>query len=132
VTHDSAFAPLFVVAGTLVSLFDLIHQLAKLSQTEQSPEHEKEIAAERGHYLRPFAKILLALAALREKKPKIARKQLQQLAAEFPENPLFSRELAKLNVSAAQLSGQDWQVPFSVKNGVDSNGLLTHRSPGNQ
>jgi hypothetical protein len=56
-----------------------------------------EIAAEHGHYLRPFAKILLALAALREKKTEVARTQLQELVAEFPENPLFASELATLN-----------------------------------
>jgi len=56
------------------------------------------IAAERGHYLRPFAKIMLALAALREKKPGLARQQFKELVAEFPENPLFASELAKLEV----------------------------------
>jgi hypothetical protein len=56
-----------------------------------------EIAATSGRYLRPFAKILLALAALREKKPDVARTQLTELVAEFPQNPLFARELAKLN-----------------------------------
>jgi hypothetical protein len=56
-----------------------------------------EIAATSGRYLRPFAKILLALAALREKKPDVARIQLTELVAEFPQNPLFARELAKLN-----------------------------------
>ena len=56
-----------------------------------------EIAADRGYYLRPFAKILLALAALREKKTEVARTQLEQLVSEFPENPLFASELAKLN-----------------------------------
>jgi len=55
-----------------------------------------EIAARKGHYLRPFAKILLALAALREKQPQLARAELEQLRAEFPQNPLFSSELAKL------------------------------------
>jgi hypothetical protein len=60
-----------------------------------------QIAAERGHYLRPFAKILLALAALREKQTEVARKQLTELVAEFPENPLFATELAKLNVPPA-------------------------------
>jgi len=60
-----------------------------------------EIAAERGQYLRPFAKILLALAALREKKPELARTQLKELVAEFPENPLFASELAKLKVLPA-------------------------------
>lgn len=58
-----------------------------------------EIAAAHGRYLRPFAKILLALAALREKKTEVARAQLTDLVAEFPENPLFVNELTKLNVS---------------------------------
>ncbi len=58
-----------------------------------------EITAEHGHYLRPFAKILLALAALREKKTEVARTQLTDLVAEFPENPLFASELTKLNSS---------------------------------
>jgi hypothetical protein len=60
-----------------------------------------EIAAAHGHYLRPFAKILLALAALREKKTEVARTQLKELVAEFPENPLFASELAKLKDSPA-------------------------------
>jgi len=60
-----------------------------------------QIAADHGHYLRPFAKILLALAALRERKPEIARAQFKELAAEFPQNPLFVRELAKLKGSSA-------------------------------
>jgi predicted Zn-dependent protease len=42
---------------------------------------------------------MLALAALREKKPEVARAQLSELVAEFPENPLFASELAKLKVS---------------------------------
>lgn len=56
-----------------------------------------EIAAASGRYLRPFAKIFLALAALREKKQDVARAQLTELVAEFPQNPLFASELAKLN-----------------------------------
>lgn len=58
------------------------------------------IAAASGRYLRPFAKILLALAALREKKPDVARIQLTELVAEFPQNSLFASELAKLNASS--------------------------------
>ncbi len=58
-----------------------------------------EIAADHGRYLRPFAKILLAMAALREKKPEVARAQLSELVAEFPDNPLFVTELAKLKRS---------------------------------
>ena len=66
-----------------------------------------ELAAATGHYLRPFAKIMLALAALREKKPEVARIQLKELVAEFPENPLFVSELAKLGAPAAVSSPQE-------------------------
>ena len=65
-----------------------------------------EIAADHGHYLRPFAKILLALAALRESKTEVARAQLKELAAKFPENPLFASELAKLDASPAAAAPQ--------------------------
>ena len=53
-------------------------------------------AAASGHYLRPYAKLLLALAALREKNPGLARMEFSELAAEFPDNPLFASELAKI------------------------------------
>jgi hypothetical protein len=59
-----------------------------------------EIAAARGRYLGPFAKILLALAALRERKTELARVQFLALVAEFPQNPIFSTELSKLGVPA--------------------------------
>jgi hypothetical protein len=56
-----------------------------------------EKTAENGHYLKPFAKILLALAAMREDQEGLARKQLSDLACEFPDNPLYRSELARLD-----------------------------------
>jgi len=53
--------------------------------------------AEHGHYLQPFAKAWLALACEREHQPDRARQLLSELAAEFPANPLFARELALVN-----------------------------------
>lgn len=55
------------------------------------------MAAEKGYYLRPYAKIMLALASLREKNESEARTLLSELAAEFPQNHLFASELAKVN-----------------------------------
>jgi tetratricopeptide (TPR) repeat protein len=55
------------------------------------------VTAENGHYLRPYGKLMLGLAALREKQTDLARNEFQQLVSEFPGNPLFKRELAKLN-----------------------------------
>jgi hypothetical protein len=62
------------------------------------------MAAARGRYLRPFAKTLLALAALREKQADLARVQLEELATEFPQNPLFARELSLLDSRSKKLS----------------------------
>jgi hypothetical protein len=50
-----------------------------------------------GHYFKPFAKILLAIIALREKRAQDAQRLLVDLTHEYPENPLFRKELAKLN-----------------------------------
>jgi hypothetical protein len=55
-----------------------------------------QMAAMDGRYLRPFAKVLLALVAQRENQPELARELLEELSAEFPANPLFRRELALL------------------------------------
>ncbi len=50
---------------------------------------------ESGRYLKPFAKILLALAARRQKQDDLARKLLRELSEEFPESPLYAAEYAK-------------------------------------
>jgi hypothetical protein len=48
-----------------------------------------------GRYLQPFAKILLALAARREKQDAVAQKLLRELSEEYPESSLFATEYAK-------------------------------------
>jgi hypothetical protein len=51
--------------------------------------------ADNGRYLRPFAKIMLALAARREKQNALAQKLLRELTEEFPTNDTFAAEYAK-------------------------------------
>lgn len=63
--------------------------------------HELQLAAQHGHYLAPFARILLAIADLRDKKPQQARVMLAGLRTEFPGNTLFARELERLGSTAA-------------------------------
>ncbi len=58
--------------------------------------HQLEQAVANGKYLQPYAELLLALTSLREKQPQRAQALLAHLSGEFPENPLFARELAKL------------------------------------
>jgi hypothetical protein len=50
---------------------------------------------ENGRYLRPFAKIMLALAARREKQNVLAQKLLRELSEEFPTNDTYAAEYAK-------------------------------------
>ena len=53
-----------------------------------------QMAADRGHYLRPYAQVLLALAAEREGRFDLARALFIDLVREFPANPVFAAELA--------------------------------------
>ena len=87
--------------GSLPAAKKFFLGIAGIHGDKKAGIQQLEIAADHGHYLRPFAKILLALAALREKEIEVARVQLKELVAEFPENPLFASELAKLKVSSA-------------------------------
>jgi len=50
---------------------------------------------ENGRYLQPFARILLALAARREKQNPLAQKLFLELSEEFPESALYAAEYAK-------------------------------------
>ena len=55
-----------------------------------------QLVARSGHYLRPFAKILLAMVYLREKQPHETQNLLASLTTEYPENSLLRKELAKV------------------------------------
>jgi hypothetical protein len=56
-----------------------------------------QLVAAKGHYLAPFARLLLAVAALRDRDTAQARELLRGLAREFPNNRLYARELARLH-----------------------------------
>ena len=54
------------------------------------------LTATKGHYLAPYARLLLAVAALRDHDRMQAREILSGLAQEFPHNPLYRKELARI------------------------------------
>jgi len=56
-----------------------------------------ELVVREGHYFKPFAKILLAIIDLREKRPRETEKLLESLARDYPSNPLFRKELARMS-----------------------------------
>jgi hypothetical protein len=68
------------------------------AETDRAVGLEKlRLAAEKGHYLAPFARLLLAVAALRDHETSKARDLLAGLNREFPRNRLYAQELARLN-----------------------------------
>ncbi len=72
------------------------------SQVDRETGLEKlRKTAAQGYYLEPFAKLLLAVAALRDNEPQKARELLTGLHERFPDNGLYSLELDRL-ASAAQ------------------------------
>jgi len=60
-----------------------------------------ELVAREGHYLRPLAKVFLGIIDLREKKPQEARQLLAELVRDYPRNPLYRKELDKLQLRLA-------------------------------
>lgn len=55
-----------------------------------------KLVAQSGLYLKPFAKILLSIIYLREKRPGESERMLREFAREYPGNPLVRQELARL------------------------------------
>ena len=82
------------VIGCMPGYKRLILRFGGIRGDKERGIQEMQIAAEHGRYLRPFAKILLALAYEREHEMDQARALLAELTVQFPANPLFARELA--------------------------------------
>ena len=70
---------------------------------KQTGLHNLRLTAEHGHYLLPYARLLLAVAALRDNDKNQAREILSWLSREFPENLLYAKELVKLQQQSAIL-----------------------------
>ncbi len=67
------------------------------AETDKQAGIEKlQLTAEQGHYLLPFARLLLAVAAMRDHNRPEARDLLQDLAEAFPNNDLYRKELARI------------------------------------
>jgi hypothetical protein len=54
------------------------------------------MTAEKGTYLKPYARLLIAIAALRDNNKGKAKELLSDLAKEFPQNRLYRLELSRL------------------------------------
>jgi hypothetical protein len=78
----------------------VVRWFAKLGGARADREEgirDLSLTAENGRFLKPFAKLLLVLAAQRDRDPATARRLLTELRQEFPNNPLYRDELSKLD-----------------------------------
>jgi hypothetical protein len=84
------------IIGSMSAPVRWVLRLGGLPANKQGGIADLQTTAERGHYLAPFAQILLAVAYVREKNKPRALELLAELQKEFPGNTLFPREIARL------------------------------------
>jgi hypothetical protein len=84
------------IIGSMAAPVRWILRLGGLPGDKESGLADLRLTAERGHYLAPFARILLAIAYVREKDRPRAMQLLVGLRTEFPGNPLYGREIVRL------------------------------------
>jgi tetratricopeptide (TPR) repeat protein len=95
--YDAYVAPgvAYYVIGSLPSSTRFFLWFGGVHGDKQLGMSEVQKTADNGHYLKPFAKILLALSARREKMDELAQKNLKELVEQFPGNTVYETEYAK-------------------------------------
>jgi hypothetical protein len=84
------------IIGSMSAPVRWLVRLGGVPADKQEGIKELQLVAQHGHYLAPFANILLAIAYVREHQTERARALLASLREQFPANPLFAQEIAKL------------------------------------
>jgi len=87
------------IIGSMSAPVRWILRMRGLPADKQGGIADLQTTAEHGHYLAPFARILLSIAYVREKDKSRALQLLTGLQREFPENALFPREIARLQAA---------------------------------
>jgi hypothetical protein len=87
------------ITGSMAAPVRWILRMGGLSADKQGGIADLQKTAAHGHYLAPFARILLAIAYVREKDKSQALRLLTGLRQQFPSNTLFPREIAHLQAS---------------------------------
>ena len=87
------------IIGSMAAPVRWVLRLGGLPADKQGGIADLKTTAAHGHYLAPFARILLSIAYVREKDRSQALQLLSGLRREFPSNTLFPREIAHLQAS---------------------------------
>lgn len=104
---DAYVAPgvAYYVIGSLPSTARFVLWFGGIHGDKQLGMAQVQKTADNGNYLRPFAQILLALSARREKQNALAQKNLKELTEEFPGNTVYDTEYAK---------AMGWPIPATI------------------
>jgi hypothetical protein len=87
------------IIGSMAAPVRWILRMGGLPADKQGGMADLQTTADHGHYLAPFARILLSIAYVREKDKPRALELLSGLQREFPGNTLFSRQIARLRAA---------------------------------
>jgi hypothetical protein len=87
------------IIGSMAAPLRWLLRMDGLPGDQQGGIADLQLTAQRGHYLAPFARILLAIAYVRQKDKPRALEILNALRTDFPGNTLFPLEIARLQGS---------------------------------
>jgi hypothetical protein len=87
------------IIGSMSAPVRWLMKMGGLPADKQGGISDLQMTAQHGRYLAPFARILLAIAYVRDKNKQRALDVLSALRKEFPGNTLFPREIARLESS---------------------------------
>lgn len=85
------------IVGSLAAPLRWLLRLGGYQGSKTRGISELKVTAERGPLLGPFARILLSIVYLRGHDTARAREMLIGLARQFPSNPMFARELRRID-----------------------------------
>jgi hypothetical protein len=84
------------IVGSMTAPVRWLLRMGGLPGDKQAGIADLTATAQHGHYLAPFARILLAIAYVRDKNKSRALEILSALRTQFPGNTLFPREISRL------------------------------------
>ncbi len=106
---DPGYTDAYMTTGTTEYLLGSLPFFVKWFVKFEDAQGDKLLAVRKlervvdgGRYLGPFAKILLSLIHLREKRLPQSVRLLDELTREYPENPLFRKELSRVKELSAK------------------------------
>ncbi len=89
----ATFGAVEYVVGSLPFFLRWFVRFDQIKGSKEKAAEDLDLVAQKGRYYGPLARILLAVIHTREKRPAKAEELLSGLVADYPENPLFRKEL---------------------------------------